>query len=75
MNLAGRVYRYRTGGQHNGSWHVRIPLSQSEFVQLTREYDTPAQHSLIAPYADSVRRILDPKLGMFDRAQAATFSR
>ena len=75
MALAGRIYRYRNGGQRNRSWQVRIPLSPSEFIQLTREYDTPAQHSLIAPYADSVRRILDHKLVMFERTQAATFSR
>jgi UDP-GlcNAc:undecaprenyl-phosphate GlcNAc-1-phosphate transferase len=75
MSLAGRLYRCRNGGSFERSWHVRIPLSQSEFVQLTREYDTPSQHSLIAPYADSVRRILDPKLVSFDRAQAATLSR
>jgi UDP-GlcNAc:undecaprenyl-phosphate GlcNAc-1-phosphate transferase len=75
MKLAGRMYRHRNGGQHDRSWQVRIPLSPSEFVQLTREYNTQAQHSLIAPYVDSVRRILDLKLVMFERVQAGTFSR
>ena len=65
MALAGRMYSYRTGGAPERSWSVRIPLSGSEFVELTREFEAPSEHNVVAPYADAVRRTIAPKLKHF----------
>ena len=65
MSLAGRAYQYRNGGCPERSWVVRIPLSSVDFVELTREFDTPAEHSVVVPYADTVRRTTEAKLVSF----------
>jgi hypothetical protein len=70
MSLAGRVYRYRNGGCPERSWLIRIPLSSTDFVELTREFDTPAEHSVVAPYADTVRRTMETKLAAFPHEHA-----
>jgi UDP-GlcNAc:undecaprenyl-phosphate GlcNAc-1-phosphate transferase len=74
MAIAGRRYGYQDGSRADGSWYVRIPLSNSEFVELTREFDCSGQHNVVVPYAEAVRRILEPKLGRFDRARAAVWT-
>jgi hypothetical protein len=73
MSLAGRAYQYRNGGCPERSWLIRIPISSVDFVELTREFDTPAEHSVVAPYADTVRRTMEAKLDRFphDRAFGA----
>jgi UDP-GlcNAc:undecaprenyl-phosphate GlcNAc-1-phosphate transferase len=71
MSLAGRVYQYRNGGCPERSWLVRIPLSSTDFVELTREFDTPAEHSVVAPYADTVRRSMESKLADFSRVRVS----
>jgi len=71
MSLAGRVYHYRNGGCPERSWLIRISLSSADFVELTREFDTPAEHSVVAPYADTVRRTMEAKLVSFPSRRAA----
>jgi len=71
MTLAGRMYSYRNGGVPERSWSVRIPLSDGSYVELTREFEAPSEHSVVAPYADALRRTIEPKLGEFDKAKAA----
>ncbi len=69
MSLAGRMYSYRNGGVPERSWQVRIPLSDGAYVELTREFEAPSEHNVVAPYADAVRRTMEPKLGEFEKAR------
>ena len=71
MALAGRMYSYRNGGAPERSWSVRIPLSGSEFIELTREFEAPSEHNVVAPYADAVRRTIAAKLGTFEEPKKA----
>jgi UDP-GlcNAc:undecaprenyl-phosphate GlcNAc-1-phosphate transferase len=67
MTLAGRRYEYCNGGLPQPSWTVRIPLSERDFVELTREFDSNA-HSAVAPFADSIRKTIGPKVPGFERS-------
>lgn len=72
MRLAGRSYRYRNGGSPTHSWSVRIPISDQDFVELTREFGSDCQHSLIPQFAESLRKTLDPKMSTFTRPQSTS---
>lgn len=74
MRLGGQAYTYRNGGVPERSWSVRIPLSPSDFIELTREFETAAQHSITASFVDTVRRTLEPKLPTFARSCPAARS-
>ena len=68
MRLAGRSYAYRNGGAPERFWQVRIPISPQDFIQLTREFGVDAQHSVVAPFADTVRKTIEPKLAFFEHS-------
>jgi len=71
MSLAGRRYEYCNGGVPQPSWTVRIPLSAADFIELTREFGADAQHSVVAPFADSLRKAITPKIDTFERSRGA----
>jgi UDP-GlcNAc:undecaprenyl-phosphate GlcNAc-1-phosphate transferase len=80
MTLNGRHYSLagtqgdRPGAAHAGaeggdqSWRVRIPLSEADFIALTRPFGDHSGHNVIAPYAECVRRLMEPKLAAFQRS-------
>ncbi len=71
MALAGRRFEYRNGGVPERSWMVRIPLSAADFIELTRGFEAHSQHSVVEPFADSIRKTIEPKLAGFERSKAA----
>jgi UDP-GlcNAc:undecaprenyl-phosphate GlcNAc-1-phosphate transferase len=70
LRLIGQMYSYTNGGRPERSWTVRIPLSEEDWLNLTREFDTDAAHSLVSPYADVVRRSIEAKRASFESAGA-----
>jgi hypothetical protein len=62
MSLAGRRYQHCNGGVPEPSWQVMIPLSARDFIELTRAFEAASEHSVVAHYADSVRKLIQPKL-------------
>ena len=62
MTLAGRRYRHTTNGHHiPNSWCIRIALSDTDYVNLYREFDTQAP-PIIAQFADTVGAVLRPRV-------------
>ena len=78
MSLNGQHYTLgpTPGAAHAGaeiadqSWKVRIPLSEADFIALTRPFGDHSGHNVIAPYAECVRRLMEPKLAVFQRPVA-----
>ena len=65
MMLAGRKYECPNGTATGRFWNVRIPISDTDYLQLTRAFDTPVQTAAVAPFADVLRKTLEPKLTGF----------
>lgn len=66
MCYAGHIYEHRNGGVPARSWSVRIPISDEDFVVLTREFEARAHYSsVVVPFADTLRKTLEPKLASF----------
>jgi hypothetical protein len=66
LRLAGRSYREeRAKADDSRTWRVEIPLSTIDFIHLAREFDAAARHNTVAPFADSVRKILEAKIPGF----------
>ena len=40
-------------------------MSAADFLELTREFDCDSEHSVVAPFADAVRKTMELKLPMF----------
>jgi len=71
--LSGRHFEYALEVEPIHAWQVRIPVSDHDFINLTRSFGTGAQTNVIAPFADMLRRTLAPKLPIFARMPAATY--
>lgn len=66
MHLAGRSYcEERPRVEVARTWRLEIPLSDSDFIHLAREFNAAARHNTVAPFADSVRKILEDKIPAF----------
>jgi hypothetical protein len=70
MRLAGRNYIEQPNDPPAGrSWRVEIPLSESDYVHLTRQCGNDAKHTVVAPFADVLRKTLESKLPAFTPPQ------
>lgn len=66
MQLAGRYYTENAGKPDPARrWKVEIPLSDSDYVHLIREFDSAAKHNTIAVFADVLRKALEEKIPTF----------
>jgi hypothetical protein len=65
MRLAGQKYESENGAAAERFWNIRIPISDCDYVSLTREFDTPVQTAVVAPFADVVRKTLERKIPSF----------
>ena len=67
LKLGDRFYTHTTNGHHiANSWTIRIALSETEYVKLSREFDTAAP-PVIAPFADTIGKILQTKVAGMPR--------
>lgn len=62
MSLAGQVFRHRNGAAAGSSWNIRIPISNSDYLDLARGFGGNSHASAVGPFADIVKRTLAPKL-------------
>lgn len=61
FKLGGRLYTHTTNGQHvANTWTVRIQLSENDYLNLSREFDTEAP-PIVARFTDAAGKILCPK--------------
>ena len=73
IQIAGRFYEEIA--KESGTvraWHLTIPLSMSDYVQLIRPFGQVVQHNVVAPLADVLLRTLEPKLSTPPFSQFAT---
>jgi hypothetical protein len=61
FKLGGRLYTHTTNGHHVAdTWTVRIRLSENDYLNLSREFDTEAP-PIVAPFTDAIGKILRSK--------------
>jgi UDP-GlcNAc:undecaprenyl-phosphate GlcNAc-1-phosphate transferase len=65
MMLAGRTFEWQDGINPMNTWDVTIPISDSDYIRLTRSFGGGTQPNIIAPFADVLRQALVPKLPVF----------
>jgi len=62
LRLADRSYAHTTNGHHiANSWTIRIALSETDYLNLSREFDTEAP-PMVAPFADMIGKVLQNKV-------------
>ena len=61
FKLGGRLYTHTTNGHHVAdTWTVRIQLSENDYLNLSREFDTEAP-PIVARFTDAIGKILRTK--------------
>jgi UDP-GlcNAc:undecaprenyl-phosphate GlcNAc-1-phosphate transferase len=65
MVLAGRTFEWQDGINPLNTWDITIPISDSDYVRLTRSFGGGPEPNMIAPFADLLRHALVPKLPVF----------
>jgi hypothetical protein len=61
FKLGTRLYTRTTNGHHDANtWTVRIRLSQSDYLNLSREFDAESP-PIVARYTDAIGKILCTK--------------
>jgi UDP-GlcNAc:undecaprenyl-phosphate GlcNAc-1-phosphate transferase len=61
FKLGGRLYTHTTNGLHvANTWTVRIQLSENDYLNLSREFDTEAP-PIVARFTDAIGKILRTK--------------
>jgi UDP-GlcNAc:undecaprenyl-phosphate/decaprenyl-phosphate GlcNAc-1-phosphate transferase len=62
FRLGGRLYTHTTNGHHVAdTWTVRIRLSENDYLNLSREFDTEAP-PIVARYTDAIGKMLRTKI-------------
>jgi UDP-GlcNAc:undecaprenyl-phosphate GlcNAc-1-phosphate transferase len=62
LKLGDRFYTHTTNGHHIANcWTINIALSETDYLNLSREFDTEAP-PVIAPFADMIGKILQAKI-------------
>jgi len=61
FKLGGRLYTHTTNGHHTANtWTVRIQLSENDYLNLSREFNTKAP-PIVARFSDAIGKILCKK--------------
>lgn len=70
LHFDGRIYGRRLALAGRGSsWHVYVPLSDRDFVLLSRGAETPVRAGVVSPLADLLRTRLPAKLAAVSGAE------
>jgi UDP-GlcNAc:undecaprenyl-phosphate GlcNAc-1-phosphate transferase len=72
LQLAGRSYQEQMNSFGKGRWTLRIPLSEVEYVQLTRTLEPSTTPAAVGPLVDVLHRALSAKAVEFSRATQLT---
>jgi len=68
MRLDHTFYQERFGkpaADARHGWTIRIPISETEFVNFSQGFEGAVPGTVVAPLADALRRALEPKLHIF----------
>jgi UDP-GlcNAc:undecaprenyl-phosphate/decaprenyl-phosphate GlcNAc-1-phosphate transferase len=73
LQFGDEIYEVRNGySDAESCWHLRIPLADRGYINLSREFNSPVQPMLVAPLVDVLRKQLRRKLREFEMELAAT---
>ncbi len=73
LHFNGQVYgRGRMGGGAHASWHVYVPLSERDFLLLSRVAESTMRLGVVSPLADLLRSRLPGKLAALSGSDAAS---
>ena len=62
FKLGDRLYTHTTNGHHpSHAWSVRIRLSENDYLNLSREFDSQAP-PIVARFTDTIGKILSTKI-------------
>jgi UDP-GlcNAc:undecaprenyl-phosphate GlcNAc-1-phosphate transferase len=71
LKLGDRSYTHTTNGHHIANcWTIRIALSETEYLNLSREFDTETP-PIVAPFADTIGKVLQTKIAGMGRDRPA----
>ena len=65
MTLAGQTFEWQDGIDPMNTWDITIPISDSDYIRLTRSFGGGPEPNIIAPFADLLRQAIVPKLPVF----------
>ena len=65
VRLGGNRYSAEEPVQPLECWEVRVPLADSDYVNLRRQFGPAQQHTIVAAFVDVLRKVLTPKLAEF----------
>ncbi|MCC6587592.1 MAG: undecaprenyl/decaprenyl-phosphate alpha-N-acetylglucosaminyl 1-phosphate transferase [Bryobacterales bacterium] len=61
LRMNGHLFSYSDTVDQLNHWHIRIPISGRDFVELSRPFGPKCHDSLISPFADAIRYTLGAK--------------
>jgi UDP-GlcNAc:undecaprenyl-phosphate/decaprenyl-phosphate GlcNAc-1-phosphate transferase len=67
IQLAGQIFSEYVEPQPLQSWKVTVPISDAGFVELHRGFGPAQQHQVVASFVDVLRKVLEPKVTVFER--------
>ncbi len=73
MQLAGRRFESPDDIPRERCWIVQIPISGSDYLELSREFGAENQAGTIAPFVDVLRKALAPKIAAFREEEQTSF--
>ena len=62
MSFSGHSFVQNNGLSPTNCWSIRIPVSDKDYVDLTRAFGEKSNPSVVGPFADIIKRTLAPKL-------------
>lgn len=61
MSLGGRVFEEACSGPAKARWQLRIPLSDSQYVNFSRDFDSDMNPLVLSAFVEAVQRGLEAR--------------
>jgi UDP-GlcNAc:undecaprenyl-phosphate GlcNAc-1-phosphate transferase len=72
LQFAGRTFAYQDCVRPSNFWQIQVPISNSEFLTMSRSFDGCSESDVVEPFVDALRRTLDAKRLVFSSKPLAT---
>jgi hypothetical protein len=61
MSLGGRVFEEASSGSAKPRWQLRIPLSDAQYVNFSRDFDSDMNPLVLSAFVEAVQRGLEKR--------------
>jgi UDP-GlcNAc:undecaprenyl-phosphate GlcNAc-1-phosphate transferase len=61
MQFAGQLFHCHPGNHPVQSWAIRIPVSESDWIELDHDFTLTSHSSVVAPFVRTIREVLAQK--------------